>query len=174
MRARLSDGALVSRSRAASCVRASIVSSCATACRDLLRAVGDLPALAHAGLHALADLREPVAERAGLGRLHRAVEARLGLQRRPHEPSPRLSQRERVDVLALGRTRDGERDTARPRERSHSGSRHAAGGPATIAAAAPPPASRIAPGEVMARATGGVKNRSRKRSATIRSWTPRR
>ncbi len=82
--------------------------------RDVLRAVGDLPALVDAGSHPLADLGESVTQRSRPCGVDGPVEAGLGLQRGADERSPRLTQRERVDALSLRGSRDGECDPRSP------------------------------------------------------------
>ena len=113
----------------------------------------------------------PAGRAAALGRrAHRPVEAGLGLQRVPHEAAPRLAQR---TGRSAARRAAGDGD-GHPRRPAAAPTAAAAriGSPATIPAAAPAPARRIAEGEVMASPTGRVRSRSRHRA--IRSWRPPR
>ena len=91
------------------------------------------------------------------------VEALARLERVGDEPSPRLGERERIDP-GRGR-RAGIAAATRPAHaRTPSTAAPTIPAPLMIPTLAPAPRARIPSGDVVARATGGVKNRSRSES----------
>ena len=129
-----------------------------------LAPLGDVPDLLDAGVEAAADLEQPVLERTLRHVADGLVEAAAGLHGVADELPPRLLHPERVDARALGRP-GGWRGRPAPRSRAARRARRSGRTRARPTAAAAPVA-RMADGEVTARATFGLKNRSRKLSRT--------
>ena len=129
---------------------------------EVVAAAGDPPHLLDARCRPAP--RSPAAGRASGPRGPTATASwnrAAGLQRVGDVAAPRLGERERVDPGVGGRAGDGGGDPSGPGRAAPSTAAPMTPPPARMPMLAPAPRARIPSGEVIARATGGVKNRSR-------------